>query len=64
MKSFASTHSCTQKNVKEHTPIYDLQAYLLRQRKIKSQKRFKNFIDTFVFLCMALILLSILFAGY
>nr|WP_151810449.1 hypothetical protein [Acinetobacter bereziniae] len=43
MKSFASTHSCTQKIVKEHTPIYDLQAYLIRQRKIKSQKRFKNF---------------------
>ena len=43
MKTFASTHSCTQKIVKEHTPIYDLQAYLLRQRKIKSQKRFKNF---------------------
>ncbi len=43
MKSFASTHSCTQKIVKEHTPIYDLQAYHLRQRKIKFQKRFKNF---------------------
>ena len=61
MKIFASTHSCTQNNVKEHTPIYDLQAYALRQRSIKRKQLLKNLRDTAVFFITALLTLSILF---
>lgn len=58
MKTFASLHSCTQKIVKEHTSIYDLQTYLLQQRKIKSQKRFKNFKSALTdLMCFSLFLL-------
>lgn len=40
MKTFASTHSCTQKNahIIEHTPIYDLAAYEQRQCKLKRKQ--------------------------
>lgn len=61
MKTFASTHSCTQNNVKEHTPIYDLQAYALRQRSIKRKQLLKNLRDTAVFFITVLLTLSILF---
>lgn len=61
MKIFASTHSCTQNNVKEHTPIYDLQAYALRQRSIKRKQLLKNLRDTAVFFITTLLTLSILF---
>ena len=41
MKTFASKYSCTQKSVQpiEHTPIYDIQAYNLRQRTRKRSWR-------------------------
>lgn len=61
MKKFASTHSCTQNNLKEHTPIYDLQAYALRQRSIKRKQLLKNLRDTAVFFIAVLLTLSILF---
>lgn len=61
MKTLASTHSCTQNKVQEHTPIYDLNAYLLRQRKLKHQKLLKNFVETTVFISMAAMTFSILF---
>ena len=63
MKTFASTHSRTSKKVKEHSPIYDLEAYLERQRKLKQQKLLKNFVDATVFLSMAVMTFSILFMG-
>lgn len=63
MKTFASTHSRTQNNLKEHSPIYDLDAYFERQRKLKQQKLLKNFVDATVFLSMAVMTFSILFMG-
>lgn len=63
MKTFASTHSRTQNNLKEHSPIYDLEAYLERQRKLKQKKLLKNFVDATVFLSMAVMTFSILFMG-
>jgi hypothetical protein len=63
MKTFASTHSCTQNKVKEHTPIDDLNAYLLRQRKLKHKKLLKNFVEATVFISMAAMTFSILFWG-
>lgn len=63
MKTVASTHSRTSKKVKEHTPIDDLNAYLLRQRKLKQKKLLKNFVDATVFLSMAVMTFSILFMG-
>ncbi|MBC6785695.1 hypothetical protein CKN53_04265 [Acinetobacter baumannii] len=63
MKTFASTHSRTQSNVKEHSPIYDLHAYEARQRKIKRQNLIKNFIETGIFFTLTLIVFSLLFWG-
>lgn len=63
MKTFASTHSCTQNNVKEHSPIYDLPAYLQRQRKLKRKQILKNILDTTVFFSACSIVFSLLFWG-
>lgn len=63
MKQFASAHSCTQKNVREHSPIYDLPAYLQRQRKLKRKQIFKNILDTTVFFSACSIVFSLLFWG-
>ncbi len=50
-------------HVIEHTPIYDLEAFKQRQKKHKIHKLFKNFIDTFTFLCAVFMTFSILFIG-
>ena len=63
MKQFASAHSCTQKNVREHSPIYDLSAYEQRQRKLKRKQIFKNILDTTVFFSACSIVFSLLFWG-
>ena len=63
MKTFASTHSCTQNNVREHSPIYDLAAYEKRQRKLKRKQIFKNILDTTVFFSACSIVFSLLFSG-
>jgi hypothetical protein len=63
MKHFANVHSCTQKNVREHSPIYDLQAYEQRQRKLKRKQIFKNILDTTVFFSACSIVFSLLFWG-
>ena len=63
MKTFASTHSCTQNNVREHSPIYDLAAYEKRQRKLKRKQIFKNILDTIVFFSACSIVFSLLFWG-
>ncbi|QZD32106.1 hypothetical protein ABEKA_0034 [Acinetobacter lwoffii] len=63
MKTFASTHSCTQNNVREHSPIYDLAAYEKRQRKLKRKHIFKNILDTIVFFSACSIVFSLLFWG-
>ncbi|MCV2441907.1 hypothetical protein [Acinetobacter bereziniae] len=61
MKTFASTNSCTQNNVKEHTPIYNFQAYTLRQRSLKRKQLLKNLRDTAVFFITVVLIFSILF---
>lgn len=63
MKPFASTHLSTQNNVKEHTPIYDIEAYQIRQRQFKRQRLIKNLVDTTVFTSLASITFSMLFWG-
>ena len=63
MKTFASTHSCTQKNVREHSPIHDLQAYKARQRKIKRQQILKNTAEASMYFCAAALTFSMLFWG-
>lgn len=63
MKQFASAHSCTQKNVREHSLIYDLAAYEQRQRKLKRKQIFKNILDTTVFFSACSIVFSLLFWG-
>lgn len=63
MKTFTATHSCTQNNVKEHSPIYDLAAYRQRQRQSKRQKLLKNLLDTTIFVSVAGFTFSMLFWG-
>lgn len=63
MKSFASTHSCTQNKVQEHTPIYDMAVYQQRQKQIKYQRIRKNIFDTCTFVCAIVFTFSILFLG-
>ena len=63
MKHFANAHSYTQKNVREHSPLYDLQAYEQRQRKLKRKQIFKNILDTTVFFSACSIVFSLLFWG-
>ena len=50
-------------NVKEHSPVYDLQAYEQRQRKLKRKQIFKNILDTTVFFSACSIVFSLLFWG-
>ncbi|MDC5039412.1 hypothetical protein OHW26_11550 [Acinetobacter baumannii] len=47
----------------EHTPIYDLEAYEKRLKQRKIQQFFKNLIDGFAFLCVAVLTFSMLFLG-
>lgn len=63
MKHFTSAHSCAQNNVKEHSPIHDLQAYKARQRKIKRQQILKNTAETSMYFCAAALTFSMLFWG-
>lgn len=49
--------------VLEHTPIYDLNAYLEHHRKIKRQKVLKNTAETGMYLCAAALTFSMLFWG-
>ncbi|WP_262470221.1 hypothetical protein [Acinetobacter sp. WU_MDCI_Abxc22] len=63
MKSFIATHSYTQSSAKEHTPIYDLDAYHQRQRQFKRKKLLKNLFDTAIFVSAAGFTFSILFWG-
>ncbi|WP_242052529.1 hypothetical protein [Acinetobacter baumannii] len=63
MKHFASAHSCTQNNVHEHSPIYDLAAYEQRQRKLKRKQILKNLLDTTVFFSACSVVFSMLFWG-
>lgn len=49
--------------VLEHTPIYDLDAYLQRQKKQKLVKIRKNFLEAFTFLFSVVFTFSILFLG-
>ncbi|AWL18055.1 hypothetical protein DIW83_02850 [Acinetobacter nosocomialis] len=63
MKSFSAKRSYTQNSVKEHTPIYDLNAYQKRQRQFKRKKLLKNLFDTAIFASAAGFTFSMLFWG-
>lgn len=63
MKILAATRSHTQNNVKEHSPIYDLDAYEKRQRQFKRKKLLKNLFDTAIFASAAGFTFSMLFWG-
>lgn len=45
----------------EHTPIYDLDAYLQRQKKQKLSKFRNNIFQTLTFFCAVLLISPILF---
>ena len=47
-------------HVLEHTPIYDLDAYNQRQRRLKHKKLRKNLFEALSFLCLITITFSIL----
>ena len=57
--------SATYKNshVIEHTPIYDLDAYLQRQKKLKLTQIKKNAFQALTFFCAVLLVSPILFLG-
>ncbi|WP_064534638.1 hypothetical protein [Acinetobacter baumannii] len=59
----AATYSHTQNNVKEHSPVYDLDAYEKRQRQFKRKKLLKNLFDTAIFASAAGFTFSMLFWG-
>lgn len=63
MNSFTSIHSHAQNSVKEHSPIYDLDAYQQRQRQLKRKKLLKNIFDTAIFISVAGLSFSTLFWG-
>ncbi|KAA8733890.1 hypothetical protein F4V57_07520 [Acinetobacter qingfengensis] len=60
MKHFASTHSHTQNSVREHTPIYDVDAYNQQQRR---RQRQQTLINTASYLCIFGLAFSMLFWG-
>lgn len=47
----------------EHTPIYDMGAYLERQKQNKLARFRKNFIQTLTFCCAVLFVSPMLFMG-
>ena len=57
--------SATYKNshVIEHTPIYDLDAYQQRQKKLKFAKLRKNIFETFSFCFCIVLTFSMLYLG-
>lgn len=77
MKTFASKHTYTQNNVKkhcfarvqasnnahirEHSPIYDIQAYNIRQRSLKRKQLIKNLCETTLFFITIVLTFSVLF---
>ena len=60
---FARAQDESYARIQEHTPIYDLNAYNQRRRQLQRKQIFKNFIDGFTFICMAVITFSMLFLG-
>lgn len=63
MKPFASKHSHTQNNLKEHTPVYDMAPYKQRQHLLKRQKLIKSLFDIIIFISIAGLSFSTLFLG-
>lgn len=55
--------SSKNSHIIEHTPIYDLDAYQQRQKKLKFAKFRKNFFQTLTFCCAVLFVSPILFMG-
>ncbi|ENX53235.1 hypothetical protein F902_04104 [Acinetobacter higginsii] len=64
MKSFTSKHNHTQNILKEHSPIYDMEAYRRKARRLRIQKVFKNTYEGGVFSLVVVLTFSILFLGY
>lgn len=50
-------------HVIEHTPIYDLSAYEQRQKKRKHIQLRKQILETLCFICISVLMFSILFLG-
>lgn len=50
-------------HVIEHTPIYDLDAFLKRQKQIKRSNLFKKIYEGSAFICMVMFTFSFLFLG-
>jgi hypothetical protein len=63
MKTFTATHAHAQNNLKEHSPVYDMDAYQQRQRQLKRKKLLKNIFDTSIFVSVVGLTLSTLFLG-
>ena len=64
-RQIQARNSARQKNahIIEHTPIYDLEAYRLRQRKNKRYQLLKNTAETSMYFCAAALTFSMLFWG-
>ena len=58
IQAHAHVHS-NSTQVREHTPIYDLPAYLQRQKKQKSAKLLANIFQSFTFLFGVVLTFSI-----
>lgn len=56
---FARAQDESYAQVREHTPIYDLPAYLQRQKKQKSAKLLANIFQSFTFLFGVVLTFSI-----
>ncbi|HBJ3896887.1 hypothetical protein Q4029_09590 [Acinetobacter baumannii] len=50
-------------NIIEHTPIYDFDEFLKRQKQIKRSTLFKKIYEGSAFICMVMFTFSILFLG-
>ncbi|HAV5431506.1 TPA: hypothetical protein JI046_12925 [Acinetobacter baumannii] len=64
MKSFATKHIQAQNNIKEHSPIYDMEAYRRKAKSLRIQKVLKNTYEGGVFSLVVVLTFSILFIGY
>lgn len=62
-KSMQIRASSKNSHIIEHTPIYDLDAYLERQKKLKFIRLRKNLFQTFAFCCAVMCVSPILFMG-
>ena len=60
---FARVQDLSTAQVREHTPIYDLEAYEKRVKKRKTSQLYQKTINAISLLCMFSMTFSILFMG-